>query len=107
SSVFHDLLPTDIYPLSLHDALPLFMASQTVYRVRPHNAATESENKTHHDDVAQRHGFRGGLVPGVTVYAYMTHPVVALFGRVWRTEEHTSELQSLAYLVCRLLLVKK
>jgi len=57
------------------------MASQTVYRVRAHNAATESENKIHHDDVAQRHGFRGGLVPGVTVYAYMTHPVVALFGR--------------------------
>src|SRR2546425_8645542 len=27
--------------------------------------------------------------------------------RVWRSEEHTSELQSLAYLVCRLLLEKK
>src|SRR2546423_8331284 len=28
-------------------------------------------------------------------------------GSVWRSEEHTSELQSLAYLVCRLLLEKK
>src|SRR2546425_7150642 len=28
-------------------------------------------------------------------------------GRIWRSEEHTSELQSLAYLVCRLLLEKK
>src|SRR5205823_12042221 len=28
-------------------------------------------------------------------------------GRNWRSEEHTSELQSLAYLVCRLLLEKK
>src|SRR2546425_7683406 len=28
-------------------------------------------------------------------------------GAVWRSEEHTSELQSLAYLVCRLLLEKK
>src|SRR3989441_3381793 len=28
-------------------------------------------------------------------------------GLVWRSEEHTSELQSLAYLVCRLLLEKK
>src|SRR2546425_2844980 len=28
-------------------------------------------------------------------------------GNVWRSEEHTSELQSLAYLVCRLLLEKK
>src|SRR5687767_15690683 len=27
--------------------------------------------------------------------------------RSWRSEEHTSELQSLAYLVCRLLLEKK
>src|SRR2546425_7897561 len=31
----------------------------------------------------------------------------ALTGRVARSEEHTSELQSLAYLVCRLLLEKK
>jgi acyl dehydratase len=53
------------------------------YRVRAHNAATESENKIHHDDVARRYGFEGGLVPGVTVYAYMTHPVVANFGRPW------------------------
>src|SRR2546425_6068049 len=29
------------------------------------------------------------------------------FGSAWRSEEHTSELQSLAYLVCRLLLEKK
>src|SRR2546423_5345920 len=28
-------------------------------------------------------------------------------GHLWRSEEHTSELQSLAYLVCRLLLEKK
>lgn len=53
------------------------------YRVRAHNAATQSENKIHHDDVARRYGFEGGLVPGVTVYAYMTHLVVAAFGRPW------------------------
>jgi acyl dehydratase len=53
------------------------------YRVRAHNAATKSENKIHDDDVARRYGFEGGLVPGVTVYAYMTHPVVATFGRPW------------------------
>jgi acyl dehydratase len=53
------------------------------YRVRAHNAATESENKIHDDEVARRYGFEGGLVPGVTVYAYMTHPVVATFGRPW------------------------
>src|SRR5687767_15332832 len=33
-------------------------------------------------------------------------PVYARHAR-WRSEEHTSELQSLAYLVCRLLLEKK
>jgi acyl dehydratase len=53
------------------------------YRVRAHNPATESENKIHHDDVARRYGFEGGLVPGVTVYAYMTHPVVEALGRPW------------------------
>lgn len=53
------------------------------YRVRAHNAATTAENKIHHDDVARRYGFQGGLVPGVTVYAYMTHPVVETFGRAW------------------------
>jgi acyl dehydratase len=53
------------------------------YRVRAHNAATESENKIHRDDVARRYGFEGGLVPGVTVYAYITHPVVAMLGRPW------------------------
>ena len=53
------------------------------YRVRAHNAATESENKIHHDDVARRYGFEGGLVPGVTVYAYMTLPVVATDCRAW------------------------
>ena len=59
------------------------MAVPTVHRVRAHNAAIESENKIHDDEVAQRFGFRGGLVPGVTVYAYMTHPVVTMFGRAW------------------------
>jgi hypothetical protein len=53
------------------------------YRVRAQNAATRSENKIHHDDVARRYGFEGGLVPGVAVFAYMTHPVVATLGRAW------------------------
>src|SRR3989441_7562944 len=54
---------------------------------------------------------RGGLAPGAD------HLVVRLVsvryvrerevGNVERSEEHTSELQSLAYLVCRLLLEKK
>jgi hypothetical protein len=55
----------------------------TSYVVRAHNPATTSENKIHHDDVARRYGFAGGLVPGVTVYAYMAHPVVDVLGRAW------------------------
>jgi len=55
----------------------------THYEVRAYNAATASENKIHDDAVARSYGFDGGLVPGVTVYAYLTHPVVAELGRAW------------------------
>ena len=41
------------------------------------------ENKIHEDDLARQYGFKGGLVPGVTVYAWMTHPVVEALGAVW------------------------
>ena len=37
----------------------------------------------HSDDVARDYGFQGGLVPGVTVFAYMTRPVVAHYGAAW------------------------
>ncbi len=53
------------------------------YRLVAFNSATASENKIHDDDVARQYGFRGGLVPGVTVYAYMTRPVVEAFGIEW------------------------
>ena len=53
------------------------------YRVRARNTATESENKIHDDRVAASYGFRGGLVPGVIVYGYMTVPIVEQFGRAW------------------------
>ena len=43
------------------------------YRVEAFNTAKESDNKIHDDAVARRFGFTGGLVPGVDVYAYMTH----------------------------------
>jgi acyl dehydratase len=52
--------------------------------IRAHNNAVNSENAIHADDVAQQHGFRGGLVPGVTVYAYMSGPVVDVLGPEWR-----------------------
>jgi hypothetical protein len=48
-----------------------------------YNAATESENRIHADDVARRFGFRGGLVPGVTVFAYLVQPAIEAWGLDW------------------------
>src|SRR5262245_45685096 len=53
------------------------------YEVSAFNTATASTNKIHDDAVAREYGFRGGLVPGVDVYAYMTHLPVAHWGRDW------------------------
>jgi acyl dehydratase len=53
------------------------------YAVKARNTSTSSENKIHDDAVAKQYGFRGGLVPGVTVYAYLTHPLVAALGPGW------------------------
>ncbi|HET7343931.1 MAG TPA: hypothetical protein VFL90_20880 [Methylomirabilota bacterium] len=57
--------------------------SLPVWRVRARNTSTQSENKIHDDTVARRYGFGGGLVPGVTVYAYLTEPLVAALGAAW------------------------
>src|SRR5438445_10692220 len=70
---FNDPATTEIYTLSLHDALPIFIVQVG-------------------DDLA-----RGRGQPRV---ARACEPEM-------RSEEHTSELQSRQYLVCRLLLEKK
>src|SRR5262245_65642094 len=72
---FNDTATTEIYTLSLHDALPIFLLQ------RPVDPAL----------------LRGG--------AGLPHAVPLRDRR--RSEEHTSELQSLRHLVCRLLLEKK
>lgn len=53
------------------------------YSVIGYNYAEAHDNKIHSDEVASQYGFKGGLVPGVGVYAYMTHPVVELFETKW------------------------
>jgi acyl dehydratase len=53
------------------------------YRVVARNTATASANQIHDDAVARRYGFAGGLVPGVDVYAYMTHAPAAAWGLDW------------------------
>ncbi|MFN0093515.1 MAG: hypothetical protein ACKVVT_01895 [Dehalococcoidia bacterium] len=55
------------------------------YQVVARNGAAQSENKIHDDTVAKEYGFAGGLVPGVTVYAYMTQPPLRAFGTAWLT----------------------
>jgi len=56
---------------------------QSTLHVKAHNTATDSENKIHDDRIAAAYGFRGGLVPGVTVYGYMIPPVIERLGRRW------------------------
>jgi hypothetical protein len=53
------------------------------YDVNAFNTAAASDNKIHDDKGARQFGFRGGLVPGVEVYAYMAHMPVARWGRAW------------------------
>jgi hypothetical protein len=59
------------------------MTAWPIYRVRTRNPSAHSENRMHSDDVARSFGFRAALVPGVTVFAHMTHPLVERFGEAW------------------------
>src|SRR4051812_32331214 len=47
------------------------------------NNSLHSDNKIHDDTVARQYGFKGGLVPGVTVFAYMATPLAAALGERW------------------------
>src|SRR5258705_10708392 len=81
---FNDTATTEIYTLSLHDALPISRATE---RIR---------------------------APTITRTPALVHSRSSIVTNSWaersqksRSEEHTSELQSLRHLVCRLLLEKK
>src|SRR2546426_11201617 len=93
---FNDTATTEIYTLSLHDALPISVRADPV-RLHPPGDADGSPA-----DVDRRRGLRGLGVPPARERA---HPRGRRDGR--RSEEHTSELQSPCNLVCRLLLEKK
>src|SRR5258705_2215621 len=71
---FNDTATTEIYTLSLHDALPIYIM--------------------------------GGMFGAIGVLAALRERERTGRGQE-RSEEHTSELQSLRHLVCRLLLEKK
>ena len=59
------------------------MTHLATYSLVAFNTATASANKIHDDEVAQGLGFRGGLVPGVDVYAYLCHLPAAMWGHDW------------------------
>jgi len=59
--------------------------SDLAYTVNAFNTATQSDNKIHDDTVARNLGFRGGLVPGVDVYAYLCHLPAEEWGVDWLT----------------------
>src|SRR3712207_9501223 len=89
---FNDTATTEIYTLSLHDALPI--SSRRASRSRPAPRRSTPRGTTGWPSAtprrpAARRPPRRRTAPGD------------------RSEEHTSELQSRQYLVCRLLLEKK
>lgn len=47
------------------------------------NTAPDSDNQIHGDELAKEYGFEGGLVPGVTISAYLVHPLIELWGKKW------------------------
>src|SRR3712207_7756335 len=90
---FNDTATTEIYTLSLHDALPISAPARRRGPVRPRPVAPARPR-------AARAAGRQGRPPRPT-------PANAAPLPATRSEEHTSELQSRQYLVCRLLLEKK
>src|SRR3712207_8369678 len=94
---FNDTATTEIYTLSLHDALPIW--------TRPRSAAGGHPGQLRHPAMKSfRRHERAEALPSLLVVAEV---VEARACRRQRSEEHTSELQSRQYLVCRLLLEKK
>src|SRR5205823_14126512 len=96
--------PPSIYPLSLHDALPICRRGELHAEGLPRRPVDPKRSPRQHDlhgDAGLIAAEVGGDGGGDRVAA------AALVAAELRSEEHTSELQSLAYLVCRLLLEKK
>src|SRR5258706_1519049 len=94
---FNDTATTEIYTLSLHDALPICLDAGGG-RMAFHEAHCGHELKPHGN--SPRHRSHRWHELGVQRRVLPAH-------QSGRSEEHTSELQSLTNLVCRLLLEKK
>jgi hypothetical protein len=59
------------------------MAIPQSWQGEAYNQVPDSDNPIHGDEVARAFGFRGGLVPGVTVSAYLVHPAVEAWSEDW------------------------
>jgi|GEM_PF-1461071 len=53
-------------------------------------AVNTSDAGIHVDATAAKHGFRSGLVPGVTVYTYVNRVLVSYFGAAWLSTGRTN-----------------
>jgi hypothetical protein len=53
------------------------------YRVKAINNSAESSNLIQNDEYARRYGFGAGLVPGISIYAYMSRSLVEFMGKDW------------------------
>src|SRR3712207_7221092 len=99
---FNDTATTEIYTLSLHDALPIFA---------PRGGGTGTNGQSLTDGLVvdvSRHMNRILEINVAERWARVEAGVVKdQLNAALRSEEHTSELQSRQYLVCRLLLEKK
>ncbi len=49
------------------------------------NQVPDAANQIHGEALAKQYGFTGGLVPGVTISAYLIHPAVEAWGLEWLT----------------------
>ncbi|MFQ5946058.1 MAG: hypothetical protein ACE5NC_07385 [Anaerolineae bacterium] len=58
------------------------------WRGQAFNQSPDSQNQIHSDELAKEYGFRGGLVPGVTISAYLVHPAVVAWGEDWLSRGH-------------------
>src|SRR3712207_8682246 len=92
---FNDTATTEIYTLSLHDALPIFPARR---------AAPRADRADVEARLWVSRGIREVTLSPKPSQRFAVQRHAALLRR---SEEHTSELQSRQYLVCRLLLEKK
>jgi len=54
------------------------------------NPSTDSQNQIHSDEMAKAYGFKGGLVPGVTVSSYLIHPAIMSWGERWLESGHAN-----------------